>query len=393
MRPEGSTDITRVVLFVLVIGALLLGSFWTLLPFLSGLIWATTIAVATWPLLLQVQRLTGGRRAPAVAIMTLLVLMAFILPFAVAISTLIDAAERSPTVMSAFLSKGMGPPPEWIAKIPAVGEQLADRWQTVAAGGPAALAAIVQPYARAAATWALAATGGFGRTIVLILLTVLLVTILYSQGENAARGALAFANRLGGETGERTLRLAGQAVRSVALGVVLTALVQSVLAGLGLWFCGIPLSRGVTAIAFGPRHRASRSDAGVVAGDHLAVLDRQHRLGNRAPGVECAGADARQHPAAGLDSPRRGAAAAADHRRRHRRIDQFWRGRPVRGPRRARGDLHAREGLGRSYRIGAWRLHMNSVREYLQAALRSGEAGVPQGPESGSGRQGRLPAA
>ena len=250
MRPEGSTDITRVVLFVLVIGALLLGSFWTLLPFLSGLIWATTIAVATWPLLLQVQRLTGGRRAPAVAIMTLLVLMAFILPFAVAISTLIDAAERSPTVMSAFLSKGMGPPPEWIAKIPAVGEQLADRWQTVAAGGPAALAAIVQPYARAAATWALAATGGFGRTIVLILLTVLLVTILYSQGENAARGALAFANRLGGETGERTLRLAGQAVRSVALGVVLTALVQSVLAGLGLWFCGIPYPGVLTAIAF-----------------------------------------------------------------------------------------------------------------------------------------------
>lgn len=250
MKSEGSTDITRIVLFVLVIGALLVGSFWTLLPFLSGLIWATTIALASWPLLLRVQHLTGGRRPPAVAIMTLLVLMAFIVPFAMAISTLIDAAERSPTVMSAFLSKGLGPPPEWIAKIPAVGEQLADRWQTVAAGGPQALAAIVQPYSRAAATWAIAATGGFGRTIVLILLTVLLVTILYSQGETAARAALAFANRLGGETGERTLRLAGQAVRSVALGVVMTALVQSVLAGLGLWFCGIPYPGVLTALAF-----------------------------------------------------------------------------------------------------------------------------------------------
>src|SRR4030095_5488972 len=124
MRPEGSTDITRVVLFVLVIGALLLGSFWTLLPFLSGLIWATTIALATWPLLLRVQHLMGGRRGPAVAIMTLLRLTAFIVPFAMAISTLIDAAERSPTVMGDFLSKGLGPPPEWVAKIPAVGDQL-----------------------------------------------------------------------------------------------------------------------------------------------------------------------------------------------------------------------------------------------------------------------------
>src|SRR5262245_25781328 len=250
MRPEGSTDITRVVLFVLVIGALLVGSFWTLLPFLSGLIWATPIAIATWPVLLRVQHFMGGRRGPAVAIMTLLVLLAFIVPFAMAISTLIDAAERSPAVMSDFLSKGLGPPPEWIARIPAFGEQLSERWQTVAAGGPQALAAAVQPYAYAAATWALAATGGFGRTLVLILLTVLLVTILYAQGETAASGALAFARRLGGETGERTLRLAGQAVRSVALGVVLTALVQSLLAGVGLWLCGIPHPAVLTAIAF-----------------------------------------------------------------------------------------------------------------------------------------------
>src|SRR4029453_12194124 len=104
-------------------------------------IWATTIALATWPLLLRVQHFTGGWRGPAVAIMTLLVLMAFIVPFAIAISTLIDAAERSPTVMSDFLSKGLGPPPDWVAKIPAVGGQFADRWQTVAAGGPPALAA------------------------------------------------------------------------------------------------------------------------------------------------------------------------------------------------------------------------------------------------------------
>jgi predicted PurR-regulated permease PerM len=61
---------------------------------------------------------------------------------------------------------------------------------------------------------------------------------------------MAFAHRLGGETGERTIRLAGQAIRSVALGVVLTALIQSVLAGLGLWFCGIPHPGLLTAIAF-----------------------------------------------------------------------------------------------------------------------------------------------
>jgi predicted PurR-regulated permease PerM len=250
MRPEASSDITRIVLFILVIGTLLAGSVLTLLPFLSGLIWATTIVVATWPGLLRLQRFTRGRRSLAVAIMTLIVLLAFIVPFAVAISTLLDAADRSPALMNDFLAHGLGPPPAWIAKIPVVGQRLADEWQTVAAGGPDALAALVQPYARSAAAWAIAATGGFGRTVLLILVTVILVTILYARGETAARGALAFAHRLGGETGERTIRLAGQAVRSVALGVVLTALAQSLLAGLGLWFCGIPHPGVVTAIAF-----------------------------------------------------------------------------------------------------------------------------------------------
>ena len=58
-----SSDITRVVLFVLVLGVLLVGSAWTLLPFLSALTWATTIAIATWPVLLRLQRLAGTARA------------------------------------------------------------------------------------------------------------------------------------------------------------------------------------------------------------------------------------------------------------------------------------------------------------------------------------------
>ena len=249
MQSEAN-DITRVVLFVLVIGALLAGSAWTLLPFLNGMIWATTIAVATWPTLLRVQRLTGGRRPLAVAIMTLLMLLVFIVPITLAIGTLLEAADRSPAVMNDFLASGLGPPPPWMTNVPLVGDQVAEKWQTISAGGPGALAATVQPYALAAASWAIAVTGGFGRLTVLILLTIVLVTILYSQGETAARGALAFAHRLGGEAGERTLRLAGQAIRSVALGVVLTALVQSLLAGLGLYFCGIPHPGFLTAIAF-----------------------------------------------------------------------------------------------------------------------------------------------
>jgi predicted PurR-regulated permease PerM len=46
------------------------------------------------------------------------------------------------------------------------------------------------------------------------------------------------------------MQLAAKAVRSVALGVLVTALVQSALAGLGLWVAGVPHPGLFTAIAF-----------------------------------------------------------------------------------------------------------------------------------------------
>ena len=44
--------------------------------------------------------------------------------------------------------------------------------------------------------------------------------------------------------------LAGQAIRSVALGVVVTALAQSVLGGIGLAVAGVPLAAVLTAVMF-----------------------------------------------------------------------------------------------------------------------------------------------
>ena len=82
------------------------------------------------------------------------------------------------------------------------------------------------------------------------LLTIALVAILFAQGEMAARGVLAFAHRLGRERGEETMVLAAKAVRSVALGVIVTALVQATLAGIGLWICGVPRPAILGAIAF-----------------------------------------------------------------------------------------------------------------------------------------------
>jgi predicted PurR-regulated permease PerM len=250
MHRTPSGDITRIVLLVLLVGLLLVGSFLTLLPFLGALIWATTIVVATWPLLMLVQQKAGGRRSVAVVVMMSLILLVLIVPLTLAISALVDAAGQSPAVAHDFMVRGLGEPPSWIASVPLVGDRVTLRWREIAAGGPQALADFVRPYALSAAQWALSVTGGVGRLFVQFLLILILTGILYSQGETAASGALAIGRRIGEDRGERTIRLAGQAIRSVALGVIVTALVQSTLAGLGLWLCTVPHAGLLAAIIF-----------------------------------------------------------------------------------------------------------------------------------------------
>jgi predicted PurR-regulated permease PerM len=250
MNSRPGHDLTRTTLVVLIIGVLLAGSLWTLLPFLGALIWAATIVVATWPLMLRIQNLVGGRRLLATTVMTGVMLAIFIVPFWLAIGVLLDAAVEGVELAKAFAAHGLAPPPEWIERLPWVGERISARWREVAAGGPEAVIETVRPYAHSAAVWAFSITGGLGMMVVHFILTVIIAAILYSHGEVAAKGVLSFAHRIGREEGERAVRLAAQAVRGVALGVIVTALVQSLLAGLGLWVSGVPRAGLLLAIMF-----------------------------------------------------------------------------------------------------------------------------------------------
>lgn len=135
-------DIVRTMLAVLLVGSLLAACFWILHPFLPAIIWATMVVVATWPILLGIQRRLWGKRGLAVT------------------------------------------------------------------------------------------------------------AILYSNGERAASRINRFAYRMAGQRGEDAVALAGKSIRAVALGVIVTALIQSFLAGMGLSIAGIPYVTFLTAIIF-----------------------------------------------------------------------------------------------------------------------------------------------
>ena len=243
-------DLTRTTLGVLCIGILIAASFWILSPFLTSMVWAAMIVVATWPLMLSLQSLLGGKRRLAVIAMTLILAIVLFVPITIAITTIIDKAGDVYAWVKTPGQLVIPVPPDWVRKLPLAGPKLAEKWKAVAAAGPGELSARLEPYAGAAFRWLVAQTGSFALLLLKLLLTVILCAIFYATGETAAEGVRRFLRRLAGERGEGAAILAGKAIRAVALGVVVTAIVQSALAGIGLIVCGVPGAAVLTAVTF-----------------------------------------------------------------------------------------------------------------------------------------------
>jgi predicted PurR-regulated permease PerM len=246
--PPPSRDIPRITLVVLVIGVMIVGSLWVLRPFIAATVWAATVVVATWPMMLGLQSRLGGRRWLAVALMTGAMLLLLVVPLVLAVSTIADHAEDVVKWVHAAVKGGVPAPPEWVGRIPLIGSNLLRQWRQLETTGHEELVAQAASYVRTVVQWVAGQAGAFGVLLVHFLLTVLLTAILYTTGETAAAGVRRFARRLAGDRGDGAVVLAGQAIRAVALGVVVTALVQSAVSGIGLAVVGIPYAAVLTAI-------------------------------------------------------------------------------------------------------------------------------------------------
>jgi predicted PurR-regulated permease PerM len=250
MQANRSPDIARTTLQLLALAVLIASSFWIVRPFLLALAWATMIAVATWPLLLHAQDWLGGRRSLAVALMTIALLLILLVPLYLGIATVVQNAHRVVDWSKSLETLAIPQPPAWVKALPMVGATLAERWQELVVAGPEELATRISPYARAFALWFVGQVGSIGLLFVQFLLTVLIAAILYANGEAAARGLDRFARRLAGPQAGNAVHLAGQAIRGVALGVVVTAIAQSTAAGIGLATVSVPFAEILTAVVF-----------------------------------------------------------------------------------------------------------------------------------------------
>lgn len=202
-------------------------------PFWEALAWGLVIAFVTWPTYRKIRGALGGRQTLSAFLMMLLVIAIVALPVTLLLRA--AAVEGAHMVESIRAWLASNPLPALLERYP----QLADIWEN-------ALSPLVHDSQRLSNTlstqvlpW-LKAIAGAGTNLFQLVLAFFTLFFFYRNGEGYALKTRAVLRRFLGDDIDRLIYPVRETTRAVFFGVILAALAQGTVAGLGYALFGIP---------------------------------------------------------------------------------------------------------------------------------------------------------
>ena len=221
-----------------IIAGLVVGAFLVLQPFLVPVIWAAILVYTTWPVYRRIRAWLWESKVWPALLMTILLILAVAGP---AVLLSVALAEEATGVYRVAKAWAAQPPelPAWLRDLPWIGERLA-AWRAELLADPRWGQTWVTQNAGWLADRILGFAGGVGRNLVKLGLTLLTVAFLYFHWETLTSQTRTVMHHLAGPRVASLMRAAGETVRAVWYGILLTAAAQGLLAGLGFWAIGLP---------------------------------------------------------------------------------------------------------------------------------------------------------
>lgn len=218
---------------------LLTGCLLVLWPFVTALLWGAVLSFSSWPLYRRVLHWLGGRRTLAAFLVALSMILVVLLPFVIAGLTLADNVAELKGASQRLLEAGVPPPPAWLAKVPLIGAKITEQWEMLASDNSRLIQEarrLVEPVASALLTVGLK----LGAGLLQLGLSILITFFFLRNGPAVAETLNSAIERIAGDRGRHLLQVAGSTVRGVVYGILGTALVQALMAGVGFLIAGVP---------------------------------------------------------------------------------------------------------------------------------------------------------
>jgi len=227
------------------LGFILVWCFMIFRPFVTIIFWSIIIAVTAYPLFVKMTGWFGGKKGLASAVFVIVTIAAILVPGIGLTGSIIETGK----VLSEELEAGtmkIAPPDPSVKDWPMVGEQVHNLWTEASMSLEQALEKH-HDQVTTAVGWIFKSLAGLGLDILMTIFALMIAGMLMVNGESADKASSAFFGRMMGHNGKEFSDASRDTMRSVVKGVVLVAVIQSVLAWIGFAIVGLPAA-GVWAI-------------------------------------------------------------------------------------------------------------------------------------------------
>jgi len=212
--------------------------FQILSPFIPVIIWGAIIAVAIYkPFLWLTAKLSGKKKLAATLISLIGIALILVPVISLSGSLIAGATDLGTQITEGTLQ--IPPPTDNVQSWPLVGEKLYAFWHDVSVN----LTATIEQHSEQLSTvgikllgLAASVSGGALQFVI----SMIIAGVFLAGVEGTTKAMHRVMTRLVGEKGEDFLVLSTATVRSVAVGVLGIAVIQSLLAGLGMMFADVP---------------------------------------------------------------------------------------------------------------------------------------------------------
>jgi predicted PurR-regulated permease PerM len=214
-------------------------------PFLAPIAWASVLAYASWPLSERICRWCNNKYTLAAFLTTILLALTLFLPLIWLIWLAQQELSHLFPALQAFLANPP-PVPETLRSVPWLGEWLTQQ-QVHFAANPDGGSLVVKTWLATHTAGLGMLVGGLGKGLIKIILVVVILFFFFRDGKRIVRELRHVLERFIGTNIHDYLHAAGTTTRAVVYGILLTALVQGVVAGLAYWVAGLssPVMFGV----------------------------------------------------------------------------------------------------------------------------------------------------
>lgn len=227
------------------IGLIIIWCFSIFKPFITIIAWSSIIAVTAYPFVKKMAGWFGGRMKLAVTVFVLVTLALVLLPGIGIMGSIVNSGKSLVEGLENATLK-VPPPNVSVRDWPVMGEKVFEVWSDASANLERALEKYADQVKKGLG-WLFSSLATIGIDLVLTLLALILSGLLMSYAESLNRSSIAFFDRIIGRNGKEFSDSSRDTIRSVVKGVVLVALIQSILAWIGMAFANVPAS-GVWAV-------------------------------------------------------------------------------------------------------------------------------------------------